>query len=117
MGRTIVAGDINGDCKVNYLDFQLLALHWLGGKQYIPNEAPIVSITEPPDGAETYYGFIIEIEADASDDDGVVVKVEFFANGNKTGEDSDGADGWKIDWQDHPIGVYNLTAKATDNNG
>ncbi len=27
--ETIVAGDINGDCKVNFLDFRLLALHWL----------------------------------------------------------------------------------------
>ncbi|MBW8039776.1 MAG: hypothetical protein FVQ85_07230 [Planctomycetes bacterium] len=25
----IIAGDVNGDCKVNWLDFQLLALHWL----------------------------------------------------------------------------------------
>ncbi len=27
--ETIVAGDINGDCRVNFLDFQLMALHWL----------------------------------------------------------------------------------------
>jgi predicted outer membrane repeat protein len=27
--ETIVAGDINGDCKVNFLDFWLMALHWL----------------------------------------------------------------------------------------
>ena len=27
--ETIVAGDINGDCKVNSLDFRLMALHWL----------------------------------------------------------------------------------------
>jgi len=26
--ETIVAGDINGDCAVNYLDFALIALHW-----------------------------------------------------------------------------------------
>jgi len=25
----IVAGDINGDCEVNFLDFRLMALHWL----------------------------------------------------------------------------------------
>jgi hypothetical protein len=25
----IVAGDINGDCAVNFLDFRLMALHWL----------------------------------------------------------------------------------------
>jgi hypothetical protein len=27
--KTVVAGDINGDCKVNFLDFRLMALHWL----------------------------------------------------------------------------------------
>jgi len=27
--ETIVAGDINGDCKVDFLDFTLLARHWL----------------------------------------------------------------------------------------
>jgi hypothetical protein len=27
--ETIVAGDINGDCEVNYKDFTFLALHWL----------------------------------------------------------------------------------------
>jgi hypothetical protein len=25
----IVAGDVNGDCKVNFLDFRLMALNWL----------------------------------------------------------------------------------------
>ena len=27
--ETIVAGDINGDCEVNFLDFRIMALHWL----------------------------------------------------------------------------------------
>ncbi len=27
--EVIVAGDINGDCAVNFLDFRLMALHWL----------------------------------------------------------------------------------------
>lgn len=27
--ETIVAGDINGDCAVNFLDFRLMALHWM----------------------------------------------------------------------------------------
>ena len=25
----IVAGDVNGDCLVNFLDFRIMALHWL----------------------------------------------------------------------------------------
>jgi hypothetical protein len=27
--ETIVAGDINGDCKVNFKDFIFMAYHWL----------------------------------------------------------------------------------------
>jgi len=27
--ETIVAGDVNGDCTVDFLDFRLMALHWL----------------------------------------------------------------------------------------
>jgi len=27
--ETIVAGDINGDCKVDFFDFALMAFHWL----------------------------------------------------------------------------------------
>jgi hypothetical protein len=29
--ETIIAGDINGDCKVDYLDFAFMAMHWLEG--------------------------------------------------------------------------------------
>ena len=27
--QTIVAGDMNGDCEVNFEDFMFIALHWL----------------------------------------------------------------------------------------
>jgi len=33
--ETIIAGDINGDGQVNYLDFQIMASHWLGGNEAI----------------------------------------------------------------------------------
>ena len=28
--ETIIAGDINGDCKVDFQDFVIVALHWPG---------------------------------------------------------------------------------------
>jgi len=34
--ETIVAGDINGDCNVNFLDFRLMALHWLENNSQPP---------------------------------------------------------------------------------
>jgi hypothetical protein len=30
--ETIVAGDINGDCKVDSVDFAIIAFHWLEKK-------------------------------------------------------------------------------------
>jgi len=34
--KTILAGDVNGDCRINYLDFRLMALHWLEDKTPVP---------------------------------------------------------------------------------
>ncbi len=31
--ETVVAGDINGDCRVDFLDFQIVGLHWLETSQ------------------------------------------------------------------------------------
>ena len=34
--KTIVAGDVNGDCRINFLDFRLMALHWLEDNTPLP---------------------------------------------------------------------------------
>jgi hypothetical protein len=39
--ETIVAGDINGDCKVNFQDFRLMALHWLEDNNTQPPHPPM----------------------------------------------------------------------------
>lgn len=81
------------------------------------NWPPYVTIIQPEDGAEFSPSQTIEIEADVLDFDGWVVSVEFFANGNKIAEDTNGTDGWTINWSDHPEGSYKLTATATDDKG
>ena len=81
------------------------------------NWPPNVTITQPEDGAAFTPSQTIEIEADALDFDGFVVMVEFFANGSKIAEDTDGSDGWTTSWSDHPEDSYSLTAQATDNEG
>ncbi|HIJ52583.1 MAG TPA: hypothetical protein HPP66_05440 [Planctomycetes bacterium] len=81
------------------------------------NWPPNVTITKPQNGAEFNPDQTIEIEADAWDYDGSVVSVEFFADGSKIGEDNDGADGWTTGWYEHPEGTYNITARATDDDG
>ena len=30
--ETIIAGDINGDCKVDFVDYAIMSLHWLEEK-------------------------------------------------------------------------------------
>ena len=105
-------GDLNHDGAVNMIDFAILAKDWLKRKPFV------VKITKPENGAEFYYYETIEIEADAWCFCCSVVKVEFFANGTKIGEDNHGSDGWKTNWEgDHARGSYNLTTKATSDNG
>lgn len=108
----VIAGDINGDCRVDWKDFALMALHWL---EYI-KRPPVVYITNPQDGT-IIYSWPVEIRANAWDLDGSVVKVEFFAGRSKIGEDNDGSDGWQVNWQDYPSGDYSLTARAIDDSG
>ena len=31
--QTIVAGDVNGDCEVDFEDFRLMGLHWMNDKK------------------------------------------------------------------------------------
>jgi predicted outer membrane repeat protein len=109
--ETIIAGDINGDCRVDSVDLAILTAHWLQDAR-----PPVVYITSPQIGAEIY-GLPFEIRAEAWDVDGSVIKVEFFANGRKIGEDSDGSDGWAIDCQEYVSQICKLTARATDNMG
>ena len=45
--ETIVAGDVNGDCKVNFLDFRIMALHWLEDNN--PPSPPFPPPPPPPD--------------------------------------------------------------------
>ncbi len=79
------------------------------------NQSPSVSITNPSDGANFNVGATVTITADASDNDGSISKVEFFEGTNKLGEDTGSP--YSYDWQNVSSGVYNLTAKATDNEG
>jgi len=38
--ETIVIGDINGDCKIDFVDFQIMAHHWLEDNTPVPPPAP-----------------------------------------------------------------------------
>jgi hypothetical protein len=117
--RRYLAGDINKDGIVNFFDFAIEADQWLEECNF-GNCPPRVSITYPEDGARLMVGGVppqTMILAEASDYDGSVVRVEFFVDDLKLGEDTDGSDGWSYLWQNYSLGFHVLTAMAWDNQG
>lgn len=82
-----------------------------GGGTNIP---PTVSITSPDDGASFDEGTLITVDATASDSDGSVTQVEFFADGNSIGVDASAP--YSMNWT-VALGTTSLTAVATDNEG
>ncbi|WP_343306787.1 DNRLRE domain-containing protein [Chitinophaga niabensis] len=77
------------------------------------NQPPAVSITAPANGASFAAPANITINANATDADGSISKVEFFNGGTKLGEALSSP--FTFAWNNVPAGTYSLTAKATDN--
>ena len=81
------------------------------------NQAPSVTLTSPSDGATFQAPADVTLTASASDADGSVAQVEFFAGTTLVATDTDGGDGWSATWPSVPAGSYTLTAVATDDEG
>ena len=82
----------------------------------IAGDWPVVTITSPKNDTVFANGAQIPIRAVASDQDGSVVLVEFFANETiKIGERNTAP--YAIIWTNITPGDYRLTAVATDNQG
>jgi len=87
------------------------------------NLPPRVAIITPPDESRFLKGTTIRISAAAGDPDGRVTQVEFFANDHSLGvvPAADTADAlrqyFRVLWDDAPVGQFELTAVATDNDG
>ncbi|GAA4439580.1 hypothetical protein GCM10023188_36070 [Pontibacter saemangeumensis] len=79
-----------------------------------PNQAPAVAITSPTNGASFDAPAAITITATASDDV-KVDKVEFYNGATKLGEDLTSPFAYM--WSGVTAGTYELTTKATDNEG
>ena len=79
------------------------------------NQPPTVNLSSPADNSDSQLGQEVVISAIASDPDGFLVNVEFFANGSKIGEDATSP--YTYSWAPVSTGTYSLTAKATDNAG
>jgi hypothetical protein len=82
----------------------------------IGGDWPLVTITSPASDTEFPNDAEITIEAEASDNDGAVVLVEFFASDTtKIGETSTAP--YKITWRNMAPNLYTLRAAATDDQG
>jgi hypothetical protein len=80
------------------------------------NLRPLVTIINPADGAFAYSaGSAITIIAKATDFDGTVTNIQFFAGTTSVGQAS--ASPWTVSWSNAVTGSYVLTAVATDNQG
>jgi hypothetical protein len=81
----------------------------------IHNLSPNVDLISPTNTQYFIAPPSITFEATASDDDGSVVLVEFFADGVKIGEDAEAP--YSAVWNNPPVAAHKLTAVATDDQG
>ncbi|MDB5257377.1 MAG: large protein [Chitinophagaceae bacterium] len=79
----------------------------------VPNQAPTVSITSPANGASFTAPASITINANATDADGTVSKVDFYNGTTLLGTDNSSP--YSFSWTNVAAGSYTITAKATDN--
>ncbi len=89
-------------------NIQLIGLPFI-----IHNISPEVAITTPTNGQFFLAPSSIPISATASDSDGSVARVEFFADGVKIGEATNG-NPYQVTWNNPPVKAHTLTAVATD---
>jgi len=104
-------------------------VHISVGPKTTSNLPPVVRIISPANGATFRAPVNIPIYAYAHDPDGSVLSVEFFADTNglgfgrnlsnsvSTSPGNSTSNYWFLVWSNAPVGIYPLTAKATDNSG
>lgn len=103
-----------GTFNVTLTTYGPTALHKVTKKKFIvvKNRAPKVSITAPSGRKAFLAPAEITIKARASDEDGSIKWVNFFAGGRKIGRDQ--AEPFELVWKNVPAGVYDLKAVAVD---
>jgi uncharacterized repeat protein (TIGR02059 family) len=79
------------------------------------NRHPIIRIFNPRKGITYDNITTVEIDADASDPDGTISKVEFYNGKTQLVELT--SPPYSYTWKDVPAGSYSITAIATDNSG
>ena len=94
---------------------------WFGNLNYLRwtapgiNAPPSVQLTSPANGANYMAPAAIPLSATASDPDGSISRVAFYAGSVLLGTDT--ASPFTLSWNNVPVGTYSLTAVATDDAG
>ena len=124
----IIAGDINGDCVVDFEDLMILMSHWTMPIDEPAIEPPKVWLIEPKDGDRIAWPGPTTFRAEVSDDIRDQVKeVTFWAKyiedsytASRGFIDKDGTDGWEREhtWRgDITDGTWTIWAEAKDDEG
>ena len=80
-----------------------------------PNTPPAVTLTSPVDGLAFTAPATISLAASASDADGSVARVDFYAGATLVGSAT--TEPFVATWENVPAGTYAVTARATDDEG
>ncbi|WP_256261314.1 RHS repeat-associated core domain-containing protein [Xanthomonas vasicola] len=78
------------------------------------NKPPSINLYDAI-GGPFFAPAIVGLAANASDSDGNVVQVDYFADGNAIGSST--ISPYNMSWTEAPAGDHSITARATDNNG
>lgn len=125
--ETVIAGDINGDCVVDFEDLMIIISHWMMRGEDLVNKPPTVRLIEPQDGDRIAWPGPTILRAEAGDEDGEVDKVVFWVQYKRENYTrtrgfggSDESDGWEHEFtwrEDADFGTWTVWAEATDNEG
>ena len=81
-------------------------------KAFVYGAQPIVSLSQPLDGAYLPGPQVLNLQVNASDPDGNVVSVEYFVNGLSVGSSNTAP--FDLNWNISANGTYDIYAVATD---
>lgn len=79
------------------------------------NAPPAVAITNPASGSTFAAPTTVPITATATDSNGTIARVDFYAGTTLIGTDTTSP--YTVNWTDASPGTYSITARATDNGG
>ncbi len=130
--ETQIAGDLNGDCKVDATDQAIASLRGLTQETGATNLPPTLALVSPKDGDVFQYPTPVSFHAVAADADGFVIDVQYIMEHRGTGAGEftrvhfahgDAENDWKYTWEwwgstDVPFeGVCTIRARALDSDG